>query len=286
MFASLGLASFYPRRRAEGSIGSERKFLLISDVHVGKADISARQANAQAAVMLRFVFKNLPNRSFDHLYDLGDITADLASEEESIENLRTYLGVLQTLNIPATPLHGNHDVWNIRSANLSKTYREMGFDDRFYGVDEYSSVQIVRLDLIADRGVNGQLPEARLEWLRQVIHPDTPTIILSHEGLVEQDVATNFYFKGNPAASMLANGPQVWKAISDLPIIAIISGHLHQPAYRLKGSKTHMITVPSFTERIPPNQHSPAVYSVLYVNGSSLTLRSFSGARCIFKVEV
>lgn len=283
--ASLMLAGCLPKQRPEGDINAYKNFLLIADTHIGKTDISVRQANAEAAPMLRFVFNQLKHSHFDQVFQLGDMIVDAASEKESIQNLKAALLPFQMLSIPGIHLLGNHDVWNISPANLSKTYQELGLSNQFYGVKEFSDFQIVYLDLTAGRGENGLLPEERIDWLREVIYPDTPTFIFSHEGLTPQNLSDNYYFKYSHATSLLSNGQEVWGMVKDLPIRAVISAHLHQASYTMV-DQTHMITIPSFTEKRTPNGHNPGVYSIFKIDGPHFTLSSFDGTKCIFNVKV
>lgn len=278
----LFIASCTPNPSDENYI----KFLLIADTHIGKTDSSKRQANAEAASVMQSLFSILKYSNFDQVIQLGDMIVDTATEEESLENLRAAIAPFLLLPIPGTHLLGNHDIWNVTRHNLDKTFRQSGLNNQFYGVKTFRDFQIVHLDLAADnKGENAYMPEERIDWLREIIYPDTPTIIFSHEGLIMQDITRNDYFRNDPARSILANGQDVWHAIQHLPIRAIISAHLHQTAYSMV-NQTHMISIPSFSERIPPDQHNPAVYSVLEISAHHLRLKSFYGKNCIFNINV
>ena len=259
------------------------KLLLITDVHAGTIDI-LRPSNRLETNMLKAVLKLMPKNYFDRAIQLGDMVVNTGTEQKDIENLRANLSAFKELSCPQKHLVGNHDIRQITEDNLKKTFREFGLQDQFYGIEEFANFQAVWLDQITENGVNGFLPEERIDWLIRNINPVMPTVIFSHQSLVPPDVSENYLFRDRPQDSYLVNGPEVWAAIRHLPILAVVSGHTHLPSV-IPADLTQMISLPAFSEHLGINPQNPGVYSIFQTDGIKFFLSSYSGAASVFKTE-
>ena len=264
------------------------RFLLISDIHIGDVNDGNRQNNTQSLVTLTSVVSHLKDYPLNRVIQMGDLVTQQKSENQNITNYKKGLQILQQFPVPVTNLLGNHDVWGISPQSFAEISQDFNLDP-FFGVEEYDNFQIVWLDVKASEGYPGNLPEERIDWLRnKVIYKDTPTIIFSHYPVLQQDVDGNYYFNGERQKSAFTNGSKVMECIKGLPVFAIISGHMHWVAYSQTG-KISMVTVPSFVENILSSnpKEIPGVYSILEVNyPKKFVLKSYFGSICISRIQI
>lgn len=264
------------------------KFLLISDIHAGNIDDGARQNNTKSLSTLKNVVKHLKDYPFDRLIQMGDVIRQQKNKNQNVANYEKVLNILKQFPFPTSHLLGNHDTWGITSDSLNNLSQKHNLNG-FYGVQEYKNFQIVWLDMNAPEGFLGELPEERIEWLKnRVIFKDTPTIIFSHYAFLPQDVEGNNYFGKDPNLTSLTNGQKVWEGLKKFPIHAIVSAHMHQVIYSQIG-KTHMITVPAFVENMLSSDsgENPGVYSILEVNyPKKFVLKSCFGSICFSRIQI
>jgi 3',5'-cyclic AMP phosphodiesterase CpdA len=265
-----------------------KRLLLLADVHIGNVNrYLPRQINTRAAARLQAVVDQMKSKYFDWTIQLGDFISDIDNEKTNINNYRRGLKILTQLPSPIINIPGNHDIWGIETAHLSQTLQEMGFNIPLYGVREISpNCQMVWLDLAIPKSGQVTLPDERIDWLREVIKPDTPTIIFSHYGFLPPDTKGNYYYGNNPWATAFTNGPRAWNYLKDLPIRAVVSAHVHEGTFSAIGH-TSILTVPSFTENIASTSFTnPGVYSILEVTDSHLNLKSYSGKYCFNSISI
>lgn len=253
------------------------RLLLLADIHIGKKDANKRQANTLAASVLEKRVDELRDRDFDFVIQLGDLIREVDDHEANAESFRVGLETIERLPFPAIHLLGNHDLWGLSMPEVEKICLDLSISQDFFGHKDLTHHQIVWLDLIAEKNRHGRLSPDRVDWLRSVVDPKKPIIIFSHYGILPQNSKGNYYFEDNSAATALTNGPQVWRAIKDLPIQAIVNGHVHWAGYGKVG-KTHMITIPSFTENIgSDHRFNPGMYSVLELSERRIVVKTFLG---------
>lgn len=264
------------------------RFLLIADTHIGLSDDGERQNNTKSLGVLKNVLTHLYNYPFDMVVQMGDLIRQTADEKLNIINYETSLKAFKEFSTPTIHLLGNHDVWGISQASLSKIKQRYDLSP-FWGIKEYKDYQVVWLDMEAKSGAPGTLAEERVDWLKNsVIYKDTPTFIFSHYSLLPQDVDGSYYFNGDSNLSALTNGPKVWESLKGLPVNAVISGHMHWIGYS-QIDKTHMLTVPAFVENMMSADQSenPGVYSILEVDyPNKFVLKSYFGSICISRTQI
>ena len=267
---------------------SAKRLLLLADVHIGNTNRSLlRQINTHAASQLQSTVNQMKDKYFDWVIQLGDLISEAGNENTNIKNYKKGLEIINHMHSPVINIPGNHDIWGIGTARLSQTLQELGYNMPLYGVKEISpNCQIVWLDLAAKKREIGVLPDERIDWLREVIHPDTPTIIFSHYGFLPPDTEGNYYYEKDREAATFSNGPQAWRYLRDLPIRAVVSAHLHEETFSIVGH-TNMLTIPSFTENIASHIPAiPGVYSILEVTDSRLNLKSYCGKYCFSSMSL
>jgi predicted MPP superfamily phosphohydrolase len=266
---------------------SIQRILLLADLHLGQTDINPRQANSYTAKTLTGFVDKLSPQEFDLFVQLGDMISDSSDKQTCLDNLKTNLEISRNLPLLSIYLLGNHDLWNLSLEEINQVFEQEGVTPQFYGIKDFDNHQIVWLDLVAPPGQHGYLPSDRIDWLRSTIDPKKPIILFSHYGFFPQDPDGSYYFKSHSIYTALQNGPLVWRRLRDLPIQAVISGHIHWGSYS-KVDNTHMITLPSFTENIASdNQHfNPGIYSILELKDEHLVLKSFFNNFCFFNVQI
>jgi hypothetical protein len=275
---TLWLSKYIHLRGNESGVNA-KKILLVTDVHAKKWN-AAHPDNNMATPSMRYLFKILQYAQFDHVYQLGDMFVRGTSDSDTLDNLKSNLQTFRILRVPQTHLIGNHEMWDMNIANIAKTYREMGLDDRFYGMHDYGNFRIVFLDLLAEPGNFGRLPAERIDWLRKVLDPKIPSVILCHEGFIQSPhIGNNPYYADQPSASILANGPAAWEEIKDLFPKAVVSGHIHTPDIFM-ADRTLMYTAPAFCE-----PETFGAFTVLNMSGDHGSLNSISFTGKILQAE-
>lgn len=249
------------------------RIAIFTDIHIANSDGNT-QANKEAP-------KTLISRTplikqigpFDLVVDIGDgITENPNDRLLNIANETKGFQILSQMgNVRHVP--GNHDKWGIPDYQLKQLYRKFGQKD-FHFVFPLKDVQIVGIDIIAPPDRHGELEAREIDWLKNVIHPDTPTILFSHYPLYQPNMDGNPYFENAPQGATLQNSNSVWRAIKHLPIWAIISGHTHFYAHK-EVDGTHMIIADSFTETDIPHKNQ-GKFSTLELDGRRLTFNRWT----------
>lgn len=240
------------------------RILLLTDIHSGITD-TPFQANTLAVPYLHNLVNNLRSSSFEFLVLLGDLIKETPSQTINELLYREVLNILADLPFPTINLLANHDLWGIPRERLCHILNQHGLNPP-KGLLQYDDFQIAWLDLEAPPGIHGWLPENTITWLEENTYQDYATFIFTHYPLLPQNSLGNPYFRDNPQSTALANGPQIWEALAEKFIPAIISGHTHSPAL-IFTEKTLMFTLPAAVENLDSSNLTeyPGSYSILEI---------------------
>ncbi|WP_207479337.1 phosphodiesterase [Arenibaculum pallidiluteum] len=204
------------------------------DDYMGEVDTGAALAAALAEIAAR---SPVPD-----VVVLGGDLVDAGTETE-YERLA---GILASLRQPVFAIPGNHD----RRALLLATFAAQGWPLELDGFVQYAvedwPLRMLFLDTLAPGRVEGELCEARLDWLERKLAeaPDRPTLVFMHHppfavGVDYMD-AWNLRRGAERLAAILAANPQVER---------LLCGHLHR-SVQLRWAGTLAVVAPSTAHQI------------------------------------
>jgi len=149
--------------------------------------------------------------------DLLLLTGDL-SQDSSVESYQRLRDTLDSFEIPAYCLAGNHDDWQLMETHLPSEYVHLR---RSLNINNW---QILLMNSVVVNAVYGYLADTELNWLEQNLQasPDRPTLISFHHPAIAI---------GSPWMDdiCLTNKNQFWEIGDRYPQIkAVVNGHAHQ----------------------------------------------------------
>lgn len=271
----------------------KKKMLILNDLHFGESRDSTsnpgviRQANSQAKETFTALIPHLTAISPDVVLHLGDALRDTYKKEIDTQNTKEAVELVTSLGFTTIHTLGNHELRAFSLDEITSLYHSVVSDVAFYGILPLGEIQLVWLDLALDKNNAPYLPQERLEWLKNDVPKDVPTLIFSHYSLVPIDPAGSFYFANQPEGMYYQNHQEITKALNALNVSLCVNAHVHLLSYQ-EVDGVHYISSPAFTENIAAEkfpQNNPAVYSVLEVGDTSFVFTSYSGSFCFAKIQ-
>lgn len=177
--------------------------------------------------------------------DLVLVTGDIVDTGKP-EEYAVAADLLDRIEMPVRILPGNHD----DRGNLRRAFAPRGWvpaDDGPFiqQVIEDLPLRIVMLDSVIPGHTDGELDDARLEWLRRRLAeaPDHPTMVAMHHPP---------FVSGMPGLDRYrcANGDRLAAIIEAYPnVLALVCGHLHRPV-SIRWAGTLAFVAPSAARQI------------------------------------
>lgn len=221
--------------------------------------------DASFQAVLAEVKQTLPN------VDLLLLTGDL-SQDGSVESYQRMRNSLDSYQIPAYCLAGNHDDLAIMQKHLPSEYVSLA---RSLNIGNW---KIILLNSVVTEAVQGYLAEAELTWLEEQLNKegDRPTLIAFHHPAIAI---------GSPwmDSICLTNQDQFWEIGDRHPQIKIvINGHAHQDFDQIRQTNHNPVrclvspaTCVQFRPQTPTFQVDPLAPAFrhlrLYADGSVQT---------------
>ncbi|MFA6005661.1 MAG: metallophosphoesterase [Patescibacteria group bacterium] len=270
------------------------KVLLLADLHVGESRESTthlgiiRQANSDSLNSLEKLIPLFNTKNYDAIFQMGDYIREVKDHEKNLITFANYASVIAKLTPSVINILGNHDLLAFPLEETSQLFLKRNLITNFFGVKKYDSFQIVWLDFERNQGNETILSSERLNWLEKEIDAKIPTIIFTHYSVIPQQTTGNFLFEENPSGATYSNSKEILRAFSKLNTKLVISAHSHWIGVQEVNS-THFASVPSFSEHLLISEDvekCPSVYSELYLENSSIILKSWSGEFCLFNFEL
>jgi len=179
------------------------QFIQISDTHIGAA-------NGAKNLRSFCQFVQSSEEKPDFIIHTGDIS-EFGTEEE----LRTYLGIVSSLDIPFYYSLGNHDVrWNgagwVIAEKLFPPYK------RNYSFIK-EGIAFVALDSSFPYSQYGIVDPSQLAWLKETLAnlpPNQPIILFSHHPIM-------------PSSNFLYGKDALLEALKPYNVVLFLTGHGH-----------------------------------------------------------
>jgi len=193
----------------------------ISDIHIDRDDPSGVNA-ARLEACLAEIARLRPAPAA--VLATGDLAEHGAAEEYAV--LRRLLGRLE---VPVYAIPGNHD----ERAAFMAAFAADGYLDPASEFAQYTfrtpALRVIALDTVVAGRPEGDLCDARLDWLARTLaaEPDTPTLIVMHHpprvtGIRTMDAMGMADAAAARLASIVRRHPQ---------IVRITCGHVHRPLF-------------------------------------------------------
>jgi 3',5'-cyclic AMP phosphodiesterase CpdA len=213
------------------------KFAVINDMHISAEDtgyekgVQRKLVGESERLVKKFV--NLMNNS-EHprfVVNLGDTIEDVGSKEGDIKYFKKAVALLSKLKVPVYYLIGNHDV---KTSSAEDIARLLGYEKMYYSFDE-GDFHFAALSFWRDMDENSPtnkitfVLKEELDWLKaDLAKTQKPTVIFSHYGLADDDMAGNFWFEEIPDKAVIGNRAKVRKILEDSgKVKAVFTAHQH-----------------------------------------------------------
>lgn len=213
------------------------KFAVINDMHVGPADtgfkdnIQRKLVKQSEKLIKEFVEKMNSDENPEFVVNLGDSIEDVNDKKVDLRALKKAIALLSPLKMPLHFMVGNHDVKSISQAEVAAL---LGYKRMYYSFD-HGKYHFVALSF--ERTLNpktkkwgdASIPKEQLRWLKNDLsNTRKPTVVFSHYGLADDDMAGNFWFEKIPQSALIENRAEVRKIFEDSrKVKAVISAHQH-----------------------------------------------------------
>ena len=207
---------------------------VAGDDYMGQVDTGAALAAAVADIRAR-----------DPAPDLVILGGDLVDTPSAAEYVRL-AEILAPLRQPVFAIPGNHDSRDGLTAALAGRGWRTELDGFIqYAVEDWP-VRLLFLDTVLPGRVEGELCDARLDWLERTLAraPDRPTVVVMHHPPFEVGIAYmdrwNLRRGADRLAAILRANPQVER---------LLCGHVHRSA-QLRWAGTLAVVAPSTAHQI------------------------------------
>ena len=270
----------------------KKKILILGDLHFGESRSSGmhpgiiRQNSSRAAETLENLIPKFKSLKPDLLVHLGDAVRDRGDKEFDSPLFLKALSLIEQTNLETRHVVGNHDLRIFPQQELKTILEESSGQKELFGVEDFANWQLIYLDMSLDRNRKAYLPKESIDWL-QTLDKNKPSIIFSHQSLINVNSKGTFFFEDDPASMCYENYQAIEDALADLNIKLCLNGHLHFLAHQ-KVLGRHYISCPAFSENIAaeeyPENH-PGVYSILELDDKEFVFTVHSGRFCFAKIQ-
>ena len=213
------------------------KFAIINDMHVSSPDtgyengIQRKLVGKSERLIKEFVQKMNEVEHPQFVVDLGDLIEDVGDKAGDTSYLKKAVDLLSLLNMPVYHMIGNHDIKTNSKEEVAKIF---GYEKLYYSWDT-SGHHFIALSF--ERDMDEKSPGYRttalapeeLHWLKlDLKKTHNPTIIFSHYGLADDNMAGNFWFEQIADRAVLRDRKELRKIFEDSgKVKAVISAHQH-----------------------------------------------------------
>lgn len=269
------------------------KILILADIHTGTSRDSTthsgiiRQANTLAFEKLAKLVPVLKQKNFDLVVNLGDNLRDTHDKIVDRVNLSKTISVIKNIGSETINLLGNHELRSFSKPELTEIYSQAGVKPEFFGQKIISGAQFIWLDIDLKQDRLVYLSQNQLDWLKQALNPELPTVILSHHSLVPISSTGNFYFNQKPAEMSFENSAEILEILTGKKVFLAINCHTHMLTNQIRNG-INFNSVLAFSENIAASnypENNPAIYSILDLEGEKFSLSSYSDEFCFAKIQ-
>ncbi len=271
-----------------------QKILIISDIHLGTSRNSTthaevvRQANTQAEATLTALIPKFTELAPDLVVHMGDALRDTYDKTIDTKNLIKTLSLLQKIPTPTLHLLGNHELKAFSPKEIDSIYANtLKEEPTFFGTTTLGPHTILWLDLELDENDGAFLSTEKIQWLKEALQREKPTIILSHYSLIPIDSKGSFYFENEPEGMYYKNAHIIRELFANSSANLFLNAHVHLLTHQ-EITGTHYISNPAFSENIAAenfSENNPGIYSILEINETAFTFTSYSGTFCFAKIQ-
>lgn len=269
------------------------KILIIGDIHLGESQGFAshtgviRQANSQAEAALSSLIPYFNSLKCDLVVHTGDALRDTYQKEIDKQNTVTVMNLLAQIQAPKIHLLGNHELRAFSLAEMHELYKKAGVEQEFFGVQEFTDVMIVWLDMKLDEKNRAFLSQDRIAWLKALPSSTKKTLVFTHYSLIPINADGTFYFENQPQGMHFLKSDTVVTALESLHPQLCINGHVHLLTHQEK-NRVHYLSVPSFSENIAAEQYPdnhPGIFSLLDIHANEFVFSTYSRMFCFSKIQ-
>lgn len=257
------------------------RFAVINDTHLGPAQRDAhndfrRTLVHQSEGLIKKVVNHM-NSEYrpEFVVHLGDVIDDVGHKKIDMNSLKKAVSLLSQLSTPVYYLVGNHDVKSFTQEEAAKVF---GYEKMYYSFD-HGSYHFIALSFTKEYDSKtkqwgpASIERSQLEWLKEdLATTKKPTIIFSHHGLADDDMAGNYYFENNPDAAVIKNRVMVRGILEKSgKVKAVISGHQHWNRMRVH-SLIPYFTVTSMVENFNNDGIAAEAYTIVELDGGKIKI--------------
>jgi 3',5'-cyclic-AMP phosphodiesterase len=243
------------------------KIAIITDIHANAQHGTKR--GDQAFTLLEQVLQKINALQPDLLIDLGDRINDTNPATDAMV-LEALHHLFCNSEIPRVHLLGNHDVVNLSASENAKQL-ETNTESQVQELNDWNLVFWYCNPALTENGWNFRTSD--LDWLRQALASERPSIIFTHAPFSGASMLGNYYFEPMPAFAGYSPTPELRSILENSRVELCIAGHCHWNTITYLDGIAH-ITVQSLTEGFTTNNQAAEAWALLELD-QSLKLEVF-----------
>ncbi len=254
------------------------RFGLLTDIHYSGRNTNGTRYYQESIEKVKRAIEVFNQSSLDFIIELGDFKDQdaIPQKENTLKYLKAIEELYQTFNGPVYHVLGNHDMDSISKEDfLFHTSNYGKADKKAYYSFMANGIKCIILD--ANNNEDGSpydsgnydwtkayIPKMQIDWLRQELSDNKPTIVFTHQLLddfsdIYKDVCVN-------------NAAEVVSVLeSNSNVLAVFQGHHHDGHYSFRKG-IHYWTTKGLIEGALPDNNSFAIIEVdknkdIYIEG-------------------
>lgn len=257
------------------------KFAIINDTHVSSPDtgyekgIQRKLVGKSEKLIQNFVHEMNETEKPAFVVHLGDLIEDVGDKDKDMYYLKKTVSLLSGLKPKIYFLIGNHDVKTNSAGELAQIF---GYKKMYYSWD-YDDYHFVALSFERDMDEKSpsygttHLTEEETKWLKaDLAKTQKPTIIFSHYGLADDDMAGNFWFENIPDRAVLRDRSKIRKIFEDSgKVKAVISAHQHWNRMFVHEGIPY-ITITSLVENFHNDGEAAEAHTIVNLDKNNLSV--------------